>query len=92
LFNAHTIETAIDEYEVERQENGGQPPRQTALFLRHADGHFHGQQAEQGGEFDVMLCLMNSTARYASVETACIEAPENQKIVAPPMSAALYCT
>src|SRR4051812_11669492 len=32
----------------------------------------------------LMLALMNSTARYARVATACIEAPENQKMTAPP--------
>jgi len=31
-----------------------------------------------------MLALMNSTARYAPVETACVEAPANQKMIAPP--------
>jgi len=31
-----------------------------------------------------MFFLMNSTARYAPVVTACIEAPANQKITIPP--------
>src|ERR1017187_5943625 len=31
-----------------------------------------------------MFLLMNATARYAPVETACVEAPANQKITAPP--------
>src|SRR5208282_3564648 len=34
----------------------------------------------------LMLALMNSTARYAPVETACVEAPANQKITAPPVT------
>src|SRR5665213_3717428 len=33
----------------------------------------------------LMLALMNSTARYAPVVTACIEAPVNQKITEPPV-------
>src|SRR5262245_59579936 len=32
-----------------------------------------------------MFRLMNSTARYAPVDTACVDAPENQKITAPPV-------
>src|SRR5437870_5899937 len=32
-----------------------------------------------------MFALMNSTARYAPVVTACVEAPVNQEITAPPV-------
>jgi hypothetical protein len=45
-----------------------------------------------------MFFLINSTARYAPVVTACIEAPANQKITAPPqirprmIGASVSCT